>query len=88
MIAAGVWEEHDEHGLCYLMLTTTPNKDMAKVHDRMPVLLAPDQRNDYLSAEAPPQELVMPYKGQLEIFQCASPLTKDWKPGLPEPVGG
>lgn len=48
---AGIWEESDEHGECFSMITTEPNAVMAAVHDRMPAVLADDQIAPYLNGE-------------------------------------
>lgn len=39
---AGIWRHSDEWGLCYSMVMTDANMQMAEAHDRMPVILAPD----------------------------------------------
>lgn len=40
--AAGVWRQSDEWGACYAMvMTDSVGTDAASVHERMPVLLAP-----------------------------------------------
>lgn len=41
--AAGVWRQSDEWGACYAMvMTDSAGSDAAAVHDRMPVLLGPE----------------------------------------------
>lgn len=41
--AAGVWRPSDEWGDCYsMMMTASEGTDAAPVHERMPVLLAPE----------------------------------------------
>ncbi|MEM1051144.1 MAG: SOS response-associated peptidase family protein [Pseudomonadota bacterium] len=40
--AAGIWRNSDEFGLCYSMVMTDSAGDVASVHSRMPVLLAPE----------------------------------------------
>lgn len=39
---AGIWRDSDEWGPCYSMIMTDAAGDAAQVHDRMPVILAPD----------------------------------------------
>ena len=54
---AGMWDEwtDDETGKtlksCTMMITE-PNKTAAKIHDRMPVLLSPNQFEPWLSGKA------------------------------------
>lgn len=46
--AAGIWETHPEFGECCSMLTTTAVGGIARIHDRMPVLLGVERIFDYL----------------------------------------
>jgi putative SOS response-associated peptidase YedK len=60
----------------FSIITTTPNKEMAKVHDRMPVILLPDQETVWLGAEAGDQTtlagLLGPYPDQmLNIYKVS-----------------
>ncbi len=45
------------------LVTTAPNALMAPIHDRMPVIVAPQDRARWLGegADAPPADLAMPY---------------------------
>jgi putative SOS response-associated peptidase YedK len=55
--AAGVWRPSDAWGDCYAMvMTDSEGTDAASVHERMPVLLAPDDQARWLTA--PPQDAV------------------------------
>ncbi|WP_193214628.1 SOS response-associated peptidase [Luteolibacter marinus] len=45
---AGVWEPSAEFGNCYSMITTLPNREVGRVHDRMLVVLMPDEIDRYL----------------------------------------
>lgn len=60
--AAGIWEESTEHGLCYSMITCGPNALVERVHDRMPALLLPEQKEAFLHRERhsfhPPPEML------------------------------
>lgn len=70
---AGIWGpttykgvEHD----AYTMLTCEPNSFMEKFHDRMPVILAPDGVEEWLSPDTTPEQakkLCRPYGGQLKL---------------------
>lgn len=46
--AAGIWEDSPELGPCYSMITCSPNALVETVHDRMPVVLLPEQRDAFL----------------------------------------
>src|SRR5262249_16233999 len=61
---AGIWDrwrdpENDNKELhCCAMVITEPNKFVAEVHDRMPVLLRPDQFDAWLDGSAGKEMLV------------------------------
>jgi putative SOS response-associated peptidase YedK len=67
---AGVWEAWKDVGgkewKTYSIITTEPNKEMADVHDRMPVILLPDGEADWLGPSNDDQgvlePLLRPYK--------------------------
>ena len=48
---AGIWEENEERGECFSMITTEPNEVLSPVHDRMPAVLSEDQIAPYFSSE-------------------------------------
>jgi len=75
MWMAGVWERSSdpELGLCYSMVTTTPNPAMEPIHNRMPVIVPFDRTEGYLRDDDP-LELLEPYAGDLETPECESPL--------------
>lgn len=64
---AGVFDEDT-----YAIITTNANKDMKKVHDRMPVILTKEEEkkwiNPDISEEEHVMELVHPYGSELEIY--------------------
>jgi putative SOS response-associated peptidase YedK len=68
---AGIWGEHlykDTKRNSCTMLTCEPNSFMEKFHDRMPVILHPDDVDEWLSPDTTPEQarkLCRPYKGQL-----------------------
>lgn len=39
LFIAGIWEDSEENGRCFSMITTEPNRTVAPVHDRMPAVL-------------------------------------------------
>lgn len=84
--AAGVWRPSDEWGECYSMvMTDSAGTDAASVHERMPVLLAPEDHARWLGA--PPQEalaLCRGWPGPLAIDRTSDPWAKPAasQPGL------
>lgn len=68
---AGIWGEvtykEKKHAAC-TMLTCEPNKFMEEFHDRMPVILKPEDVEEWLSPDTPADQakkLCRPYKGKL-----------------------
>ena len=60
---AGVWEawrpaKDAEPVLSFTILTTTPSADVAGVHDRMPVVVAPADRDAWLGPDTPAEALL------------------------------
>lgn len=74
---AGVWEQWQHEGKdwhTYSILTTTPNKEMTYVHDRMPVILHEADWNQWLEADRQEdiEPLLAPYEdGALEMFEVS-----------------
>ncbi|GAA0253794.1 SOS response-associated peptidase [Haladaptatus pallidirubidus] len=62
---AGLWEvwENNEQAIpCVTILTTEPNEVMKPIHNRMPVVLASDDEDRWLSADSDEREaLCQPY---------------------------
>lgn len=74
MVVAGIWRDSDEWGPVYSMVMTEACKATAEVHDRMPVILTPDDQERWLlgtTSEA--IELCQPYAGQLAIERTVEP---------------
>ena len=73
--AAGVWRDSEEWGACYSMvMTDSAGTDAALVHERMPVLLAPQDQRRWLSA--PPAEalaLCRPWPGAITLDHTSEP---------------
>lgn len=84
--AAGVWRPSDEWGACYSMvMTDSEGTDAASVHERMPVLLAPDDQARWIGGT--PNEamaLCQPWHGPLVIDRTPEPWAKGaaHQPGL------
>lgn len=76
--AAGVWRQSDEWGACYSMvMTDSEGTDAASVHERMPVLLAPDDYAGWLGG-APDEALALcrGWEGPLAIERTDQPWAK------------
>lgn len=76
LLAAGLWEEHKEHGPCFTMIMTEadPESVLGKIHNRMPVILTPEDGEKWLAA---PWEDLKPSPGvQFRQSIVPSPLKK------------
>ena len=54
----------------FVLLTTSPNEEIAAFHDRMPCLLTPDRLGDWIDAGREPAEAlsgVRPFRGAMRI---------------------
>ena len=90
-----VWKNPEgEDVYSYTVITTDPCSSLTFLHDRMPLLLDNDEEIDqWLNVEVPFEEvkkMLLPYKGNLEIFpvstfvsklghdseECVKPITK------------
>ena len=78
---AGIWEEYEtvtgESHHTFLILTTSPNELVAEVHDRMPVILNPDQEKKWLDSYSSPEDLTSilnPYSADQMLSYPVSPL--------------
>jgi len=81
---AGVWRESVEWGACYSMVMTDACIDMGDIHDRMPVILAPEDRAAWLVGT--PEEalaLCRPFTGELHIERTSEPWAGSVQPRLP-----
>lgn len=73
---AGIWRDSDEWGRVYSMVITDPSEQVSKVHDRMPVILTPDQRHEWLTGSPDAaMALCRPYAGELVIDRTDQPWT-------------
>lgn len=80
--AAGVWRSSDEWGNCYSMvMTDSAGTEAANVHERMPVLLAPDNYARWLDG-APDTALGLcrGWEGPLMIDRTHEPWSKSAMP--------
>jgi putative SOS response-associated peptidase YedK len=77
---AGLWEQWSDPAGTELrtctVITTAANKLMSRIHDRMPVILSPDQFDLWLSPDPKPPEallpLLVPVDGELECYAVSS----------------
>lgn len=74
---AGIWETWSHDGKdwnTYSIITTEPNKEMEKIHNRMPVILHRDDESQWLSAadQSEIEALLLPYQDNgLDIFEVS-----------------
>lgn len=74
---AGIWETWKHDNLIwntYSILTTTPNKEMTGIHDRMPVILHKDDEAQWLAADKREdiEPLLTPYEdAHLHMFEVS-----------------
>jgi putative SOS response-associated peptidase YedK len=70
---AGLWATwrppEGEEMTSYTIMTTEPNELMKDIHDRMPVILGPDDHDRWLDLDADSTELLKPYPSEwLEAY--------------------
>lgn len=73
---AGLFDEWHDELLTYSIVTTTPNKEMSKIHNRMPVILHPDDWDTWLASSLQTRDslepLLRPYEDNgLEIYEVS-----------------
>ncbi len=74
MAVAGIWRASAEWGPVYSMVMTEACVDFAGIHDRMPVILSGETREQWLlGATSEALELCQPYAGQLVIERTDEP---------------
>ncbi|SCB44777.1 SOS response-associated peptidase [Rhizobium lusitanum] len=69
-VLAGIWSLRRDHdtGLdkrTFAIVTCTPNETMSEIHDRMPVILHPQDYERWLSPEPDPADLMKPFPSDL-----------------------
>lgn len=59
LLAAGLWEDHEVHGLCFTMIMAeaAPGTMLGDIHNRMPVILTLEEGEAWLLS---PQESLVP----------------------------
>lgn len=73
---AGLYDVWNDEVLSCTILITTPNALMATLHDRMPVILPPDDYDRWLDPgitdPAEIQDLLRPYPGEMRAYPVSS----------------
>lgn len=95
LFMAGIWDEWKQAGKTkrtFSIITTTPNREMSDLHDRMPVIL-PDLESQRLWLSALPLNEVLAllqplHDGQLSLYRVSEKLNKPGYdgPDLQEPM--
>jgi putative SOS response-associated peptidase YedK len=87
---AGLWDKwatsDGEMIHSFTIITTSPNELMAKIHDRMPVILHPDDEHRWLDNKPDPglTDLLKPFPGELMEVYPVSSLVNNPRNELPE----
>lgn len=74
MAIGGLWRDTAEWGAAYSMIMTDACPEVSSVHDRMPVILAPEHWASWISGS--PEEahaLCRPWSGGLEVARTDQP---------------
>ena len=85
---AGLYELYKDELLSCTILTTTPNKAMSKIHDRMPVILSPGDYERWLEPKVTEVkavgDLLQPFKGKMKAHPVSRAVnnTKNNSPDL------
>ena len=77
---AGLWESWNSPGGIIVesctIVTTSPNRLISKIHDRMPVILPPEQYETWLQGSTPEsslQQILMPFPAEaMEAYKVSS----------------
>jgi putative SOS response-associated peptidase YedK len=79
---AGIWKEITNAKTgelldAYLVITSAPNELMAQLHDRMPLIIDPADYDRWLSADAPPLDLLKPYPAErMTAYEISTKINK------------
>lgn len=82
---AGIWQHRkgtvgdtEIDGVFHSMVTTTPNELASQYHNRMPVILGPDDYETWLKADHEEAgKLMVPFAGNLKMFAEGIGMTKE-----------
>ena len=87
---AAIWEswrnrETGEEHRGFAVLTCEPNELMATIHDRMPVIIAPEDRMRWLSPDVlDPRDLLQPFPSELMKMWPVDPKVGDVRNNTPD----
>ena len=87
---AGLWDTQGDDKqklVTCCLITTTANELVSQVHDRMPVILAPEHYATWLDPETPQKDLealLKPYSTELMKVAAANPILNSPKHDGPE----
>jgi putative SOS response-associated peptidase YedK len=90
---AGLWERNNGLDVTSCtIITTEPNAVAGEIHNRMPVILPPEDYDTWLSAETTPADakaLLRPYEGEMIAYPVSKDVGKPQndRPDLIEPLG-
>lgn len=93
---AGVWTSWQRPDVeprhTFAILTTSANREVSEIHDRMPVVVGPEDRDAWLERSTPPPRLhgmlERAFDGTLDVRRVSTRVNRpdDDDPGLIEPV--
>jgi putative SOS response-associated peptidase YedK len=77
----GLWErwrdpETAEPVLSYAIITTSANPVVAEVHDRMPVILEPENWERWISSQTPAMDLLKPWEHEMLMKEVTPRMNK------------
>lgn len=86
---AGIWsrrESPDNIIESCALITTEPNPYLAKIHDRMPVIIPPDRYDEWLDTGG--ESMLLPYTGTMEAWPVSTAVNspKNQGPELIRPI--
>jgi putative SOS response-associated peptidase YedK len=81
---AGLWEQWKEIESC-VIITTDANELSAQFHDRMPVILAPNDYAEWFDSEEP-GKLLTPYPAEEMTATAVNPIVNNARNDVPECV--
>ena len=77
LVFAGLWASAMKDGepvTSFTIVTCPANEQVEPVHDRMPVILSENQREEWMRG-GDPSDICIPYAGDLDIYPVKGPIT-------------
>ena len=71
-----LWERHKDLGPCFSVITVEATAGHALIHERMPLILTPEQAEKWIDPdleEPRAREMCKPYTGDMLQWECAKP---------------